>query len=64
MLDACWKTGDERVVREIVSSYPDSVGFVIGKVDFLLFFVTLFVYYICEVMNINNHVDKLILYLF
>ena len=40
MLEAC-QTGDERVVREIVSSLPYSVGFVFGEVDFL--FVSFFV---------------------
>ena len=43
MLKAC-QTGDERVVREIVSSLPDSVGFVLDEVDFL-FFVLFFLFF-------------------
>ena len=55
MLDACL-TGDEKGIREIVSSCSESVGFVFGEVDFLylfsfilflklfLVFVTLFFY--------------------
>ena len=41
MLKAC-QTGDERVVREIVSSLPDSVGFVLGEVDFFFVFFFFF----------------------
>ena len=42
MIKAC-QTGDERVVRKIVSSLPYSVGFV-DEVDFL-FFVSFFVFF-------------------
>ena len=44
MIEAC-QTGDERVVREIVSSLPSSVGFVLGEVDFL-FFVLFFCFFL------------------
>ena len=44
MLKAC-QTGDESVVRQIVSSLPDSVGFVLGEVDFL-FFVLFFCFFL------------------